>query len=42
VQRRPNNPTPLPCGSHQQMIERAEKRVSWSYKLKDDRKNTFI
>ena len=28
MQRNPNNSTPFPCGSHQQMIESAEKRFS--------------
>ena len=37
VQRRPTNATLLPCGSHQQMIERAEKRLIGSNKLKKNR-----
>jgi polyphosphate kinase len=35
VQRRPNSSMPLPCGSHQIMIENAEKRFSDSCKLKE-------
>jgi len=41
VQRRPTNSTPLPYGSHQQMIDRAEKRLSESHKLKNKRDHTY-
>jgi polyphosphate kinase len=40
VQRRHANATPLPCGSHQQMIERAEKRLRGSHKLKSNRNHS--
>jgi polyphosphate kinase len=40
VQRRPKNSTPLPCGSHQHMIERAEKRLRGSHKQKSNRNHS--
>jgi polyphosphate kinase len=40
VQRRPSNATPLPCGSHQQMIERAGKRLSGTHKPKHNRNHS--
>jgi polyphosphate kinase len=37
MQRKPKKTTALPCGSHQQMIERAENRLRGAHKLKNTR-----